>query len=928
MNINKNKIKKMRLIKENIQTNNIKIKINKNKSLIDEIHNIKYKIENNLFQDKIRKNNNNIIRGSLRESNGNKKFQSNANVYKPNKNIQNRVTTQIKKDNDKKIIYAKNKIVSLNTNNNINIGNNINIITNNDILENEIKNKENNKNNNIITEINIMKKPSTSLDYNNTDNIMNSINPVNSINFNNNRTNRIKESTGNENKRFRGRNISMEHINPKFSRDIIMSDGDLTTDEENFVFKKNNIYFRSNKHNSPTSFNNNNFSQQFIKSINNDNIYTKNSKNKNHYFYNKDADNMEEFGGNFYNNNYQLKYQKPNNDLINRNSCKYTSTISYDNKPIKFSFYNNDNQTKTIDEIFLHKSIMNANNRMNKNLITNKDISYDDYTYLNNLNTIRNSGEINKNQKMRRNHSVIEENDMALSPYKNYFNTNCNYMDDLNIFKLNPRSANNVRIVKKNNNTSIQEYNLSVGGDSDTKEMDMDIDIDGYENQFTINKKNNRKTLNLNDNNINRSLNENINLKKYYDNYAKNIQPISNNQFNINGTSPLNYKMTKIVNKVNYNVQTDENSKNNNMSSPNFSIIKSPKKMKFITGEKFKPSNNENNFDSNNIPNKNNENINNIKNDVRASSNDIKGKNSSSKIINKNLNDFKICYNEKINYLGIEKVKEEHKNNKADNKTDNDNTNENKFIFDNENGIIDYIFNKFEEERKKKSYFNRKLRFTGFVLSKKYKGKNLCDIRIEDDVDKINQQLKDEQILIGDKKVEFRFCDDSKESKESLNADYEDKINKINNELSELTEQNKRLKLENEKLNKKDLVKNELIKKLDKEKQNLIEEIEKMKEEIENLKNNNKRKDEDKLINIALKNIDNDNIDKILKDINNDNRDKDVDITINKKITINTNDLNSENNSQNIKNNFKEILEKIKSSKIKKDGDGIINKKY
>ena len=182
----------MRLIKENIQTNNIKIKLNKNKSLIDEIHNIKYKIENNLFQDKIRKNNNNnIIRDSLRESNGNKKFQSNANVYKPNKNIQNKVATQIKKDPEKKIIYAKNKIVSLNTNNNINIGNNINIITNNDILENEIKNQENIKNNNIVTEINSLKKPSANIDYSSTDKIINSIKPVNSINVNNNRINRI-----------------------------------------------------------------------------------------------------------------------------------------------------------------------------------------------------------------------------------------------------------------------------------------------------------------------------------------------------------------------------------------------------------------------------------------------------------------------------------------------------------------------------------------------------------------------------------------------------------------------------------------------------------------------------------------------------------------------------------------------------------------
>ena len=571
---------------------------------------------------------------------------------------------------------------------------------------------------------------------------------------------------------------------------------------------------------------------------------------------------------------------------------------------------------------------MNTNNRINKNLITNKDISYDDYTYSNNLNTIRNSGEINKSQKMRRNHSVIEENDMALSPYKNYFNTNCNYLDDLNIYRPNRRSLNNVRIIKKNNNTSIQEYNLSVGDDTDNREMDLDMDteMDRYENKFIINKKNNRKTLNFNDNNMKRSMNENISLKKYYDNYSKNIQPISNSQLNIKGIAPRNYKMTNFVNKKNYNVQIDENNKNNNMSSPNFSIIgKSPKNLNHITGQKLKSSNNEINTDNITISNKNNnENIKRPKNDIRSSSSDIKGKSTSTKninkTVNKNINEFKICYNEKINYFGVKKEQKDINDNKADNKNNNsnnnDSNNENKFVFDNENDIIDYIFNKFEEERKKKSYFNRKLRFTGFVLSKKYKGKNLCDIRIEDDVDKINQQLKDEQILIGDKQVEFRFCED-KDNKENLNADYEDKINKINKELNELMEQNKKLKAENEKLNKKDLVKNDLIKKLDKEKENLIEEIEKMKEEIEKLKNNRK-KDEDKLINIALKNIDNDIYDK----------DVDVDITINKKFNIKTNDLNSEDRNQNLKHNFKEILEKIKSSKTKKDGDGNINKKY
>ena len=124
-----------------------------------------------------------------------------------------------------------------------------------------------------------------------------------------------------------------------------------------------------------------------------------------------------------------------------------------------------------------------------------------------------------------------------------------------------------------------------------------------------------------------------------------------------------------------------------------------------------------------------------------------------------------------------------------------------------------------KKKEKKKNYFNRKLRFTGFVLSKKFRGKNLCDVRIEDDIEKINQQLKDDQILINDKQVEFRYIEDEK------GTNINNSENNINNEL---IEENKKLKLENEKLNKRDFVKNELIKRLDNEKQNFNSEMEKL----------------------------------------------------------------------------------------------------
>ena len=295
-----------------------------------------------------------------------------------------------------------------------------------------------------------------------------------------------------------------------------------------------------------------------------------------------------------------------------------------------------------------------------------------------------------------------------------------------------------------------------------------------------------------------------------------------------------------------------------------------------------------------------------------------KRKNSFSLNINKNLNkivnnNFEICHNDNINYYGIEKEKNLNSSNKKKNKDE-------KFVFENENDIIDYIYNKFEEERKKKNYFNRKLRFTGFVLSKKYKGKNLYDVRIEDNIDKINQQLKDEQILISNKQVEFRFTeneDDKEDVNDNDNNNEKDNAKedneKLNNELDKLNEENQRLKAENDKLNKKDLVKNGLIKKLDYEKQNFLEEIKKLKEEIEELKNSkiNKEKKDN------LYEIENNNFFDIKSNINNSNNK-------NKNKNI---EEDSDENTPNILYNFKVTFNKIQKGKITKSNKGINDKK-
>ena len=77
----------------------------------------------------------------------------------------------------------------------------------------------------------------------------------------------------------------------------------------------------------------------------------------------------------------------------------------------------------------------------------------------------------------------------------------------------------------------------------------------------------------------------------------------------------------------------------------------------------------------------------------------------------------------------------------------------NKFIFESENDIIDFIKNKFMKE--KKYNFGNNNNYTGYTLTKKYKGKILSEINIDDSINKFNQILKEENIKIENNLVEI-----------------------------------------------------------------------------------------------------------------------------------------------------------------------------
>ena len=693
----------MILTKGDFSKNGNNKKYNKNsKYLINENKNIDNKYEKGYFHNR---NNKNINYDSIKEILNEPIFSKN------NKSINNI-------NNENKKLYGLKTYYNMNKNNN----------------NNSIKTRNKNIRNQNKDELDNIRGMET--DYN-----------INKKIIYNNLYTKKKET-----KKVKHKNISMEQRHQKIDEEIFLSEN------KDIINKKNQIYSRPYKHNSPSSQIQKNFENQFnIKDA-------KNILNIN-YFYDKGIQNFENMEEIFYTNYYKTKYKKKTKEP-HRN--KYNSLILND----KMNGYIQD---KTTNSFYIRKTPINLVKKINNNFNI-KDEEMQNNDYFNYIKYIETEEKNRIKSNRGRYHSTFERSNILHSPDRYFTNTINNYTNnkfEKNDKKIITRNGNKIKIFKKNNNTSIQEYNLSLGN-----EFDSDSDIDYYDNENITNSNNNRDKRYIIKNNIfgkNQEINE---IKKYYQYFTKNIKPVANSQFEIKNNKPqlnipkknfinvnkvhknsfqkrniLSYKKSNIINR-----NENKNENNNMIGTPNFSETgKTPKNNNIITHQKIKT------FQLN-------ENINEIK--------------------SKQINDLvRICQNEKIEIF---------------NQKNSDNTKEHKFIFEKEEDIIEYVYNKFEEERKKKNYFNRKLRFTGFVLSKKYKGKNLCDIRIEDDINQINQYLKNENVLINDKRVEFKYIGDM-------------------NYINILEEENKKLKEQIDNLHKKDNAKKELTQKFDKEKQDLNE---------------------------------------------------------------------------------------------------------
>ncbi len=108
-------------------------------------------------------------------------------------------------------------------------------------------------------------------------------------------------------------------------------------------------------------------------------------------------------------------------------------------------------------------------------------------------------------------------------------------------------------------------------------------------------------------------------------------------------------------------------------------------------------------------------------------------------------------------------------NKKGDNQKKENNNNEiniisnNLLYFKNDDEILKYIKNKVKDGKIENIYQKLELKnndFSGYSISKKEKGYTIYEIQIEEDINKINELIKSQKILINNRQVQFVYTDE------------------------------------------------------------------------------------------------------------------------------------------------------------------------
>ena len=311
---------------------------------------------------------------------------------------------------------------------------------------------------------------------------------------------------------------------------------------------------------------------------------------------------------------------------------------------------------------------------------------------------------------------------------------------------------------------------------------------------------------------------ENIKKLKDYPNNIKGVlgQALYNNQMNnTNYNEFIRYKPINDIFNEQSNIPTRKITIENNNTSLNISFNSKSDLMK---KEKEKSENNDNLYNNYNIENElkvnadsiksrknetliksgksispienkkeiNNELVSDYFNVKSIDKNDKKNKNENI-IMNKEFNTIEIIpkkNNVKKELIQIEKV--ENINIILNKKKD-----ENNYIFKNEEEIWKFIKNKMSKE-KEEEYNNNKLKYNYFTLVKKFQGKILYEIGLENNIEEINNILEKENVKVENEFVKLVTKKSLDKINNDNNSDDEIKILKIKNE--EIIKENETLK--------------------------------------------------------------------------------------------------------------------------------------
>ena len=162
---------------------------------------------------------------------------------------------------------------------------------------------------------------------------------------------------------------------------------------------------------------------------------------------------------------------------------------------------------------------------------------------------------------------------------------------------------------------------------------------------------------------------------------------------------------------------------------------------------------------------------------------------------------------------------------------------EGKLSFNNDDEILNYIKKKIKEE-KENEYYKGKMKYNYFILTKKFHGKVLYEIGLENDLNEINNILRKENVEVEHEPVAFITL---KELDQLKDSDGYKEIERLKNDNLKLKQEIENLNQENKKLQKELDIMNIQNKKFNNknndENEKLREEIDKIKEENEKLKN-------------------------------------------------------------------------------------------